>query len=153
MKKNNKTQTKRLSIVEIMIIIVVFVAILALLFPVITNHIKKSLLQKDIETAKTLATTMAQVLSDEKISDNAVEHATPQLISNMDGSDFRKAVYTTLETEEISGKTKKDVDGELLAVPEFYYTLNVSKNQIEIYYGGITEEYKIYPKAGSKLVK
>ncbi len=151
--KKTATKTKGLSPVEIVIIIVVIVAILALLFPVVTNHLKKSMLQKDMDTARILATTMAQVLSNEKISDNAVEHATPQLVSNMDGSDFRKAVYAALETEEIIGKTKKDVDGEPLAVPEFYYTLSVSKNQIEIYYGGITEEYKIYPKAGSKLVK
>ena len=96
---------------------------------------------------------MENVLTEENISDNAVEHATPQLVSNMDGSDFRKAVYAALETEEIKGKTKKNVDGEMLGVPEFYYTLSVSKKQIEIYYGGITEEYKIYPKAGSKLVK
>ena len=96
---------------------------------------------------------MENVLTEEKISDNAVEHATPQLVSNMDGSDFRKAVYAALETGEIKGKTKKNVDGEMLGVPEFYYTLSVSKKQIEIYYGGITEEYKIYPKAGSKLVK
>ena len=146
-------KTKGLSPVEIVIIIIVIIAMCALLSPVIIKHFKKSMLQKDMDTAKVLATTMAQVLSDEKISDNAVEHATPQLVSNMDGSDFRKAVYQALETEEIIGKTKKDADGEPLAVPEFYYTLSVSKNQIEIYYGGITEEYKIYPKAGSKLVK
>lgn len=149
----NKSQEKKLSIVEIIIIIVILAAIITLLFPLITNHIRKSKLQADMEMAQKLATTMAEVLADSKISDNAVEHATPQLVSNIDGSDFRKAVYTALETEEIVGKTKKNVDGEMLTVPEFYYTLSISKNQIEIYYGGITEEYKIYPKAGSKLVK
>lgn len=151
--KNATAKTKGLTLVEIILIIIVILVIAVLLFPIITNHIKKSMLQKDMDTARILATTMAQVLSDEKISENAVEHATPQLVSNMDGSDFRKAVYKALETEEITGKTKKDIDGEPLAVPEFYYTLSVSKNQIEIYYGGITEEYKIYPKAGNKLVK
>lgn len=149
--KNNKV--KGLSIVEVVILVIVLVAIIVLLFPIINRHVKKSQLHADMETAKELALVMENVLTEEKISDNAVEHATPQLVSNMDGSDFRKAVYAALETEEIKGKTKKNVDGEMLGVPEFYYTLSVSKKQIEIYYGGITEEYKIYPKAGSKLVK
>lgn len=149
--KNNKT--KGLSVVEIVIVIVVLVAIIVLLFPVVSGYVKKSQIHADMETAKELAKVMSDVLSDQKISDNAVEHATPQLVSNMDGSDFKKAVYAALETEEIKGRTKKNVDGDLLSVPEFYYTLSVSKKQIEIYYGGITEEYKIYPKAGSKLVQ
>lgn len=151
MKNNNKT--KGLSVVEIAIIVVVLTAIIVLLFPVVCGYVKKSQMYADMETAKELATVMSDVLSDQKISDNAVEHATPQLVSNMDGSDFKKAVYASLETEEIKGRTKKNVDGEMLSVPEFYYTLSVSKKQIEIYYGGITEEYKIYPRVGSKLVK
>ena len=144
---------KGLSVIEIIVIVVVLVALVVLLIPNISGYIKKSQLQADMETAARIATAMETVLTNSKISDNAVEHATPQLVSNMDGSDFKKAVYAELETEEINGKTTKNVDGEMLAVPEFYYTLSVSKNQIEIYYGGITEEYKIYPKAGNKLVK
>ena len=150
--KSARTE-KGLSIIEIIVIIVVLVAVMVLISPIVLRYIKKNQLQSDMETANELATVMATVLEDQKISDNAVEHATPQLVSNMDGSDFRKAVYNTLGVEEIKGKTKKNVDGEMLAVQEFYYTLNISKNQIEIYYGGITEEYKIYPKAGNKLVK
>ena len=146
-------KNKGLRVIDVVIIIVVIAVITVLIFPIITGHIRKSWMQTDMETAKKVATVMQDVLSDKKISDNAVEHATPQLVSNMDGSDFKKAVYAALEMELIEGKTKKDVDGEPLTVPEFYYTLSVSKNQIEIYYGGITEEYKIYPKAGSKLVK
>ncbi|MBQ4058712.1 MAG: hypothetical protein IJD40_07255 [Lachnospiraceae bacterium] len=149
--KNDKT--KGLSIVEIVILIVVLIAIIVFMFPVITGYVKKSRLQADMETAKELATVMTDVLMQEKISDNAVEHATPRLVSNMDGNDFKKAVYAALDKEEIKGKTKKNIDGEMLGVPEFYYTLSVSKKQIEIYYGGITEEYRIYPKVGSKLVK
>lgn len=146
-------KNKGLRVIDVVIIIVVIAVITVLIFPIVTGHIRKSWMQTDMETAKKVATVMQDVLSDKKISDNAVEHATPQLVSNMDGSDFKKAVYAALEMELIEGKTKKDVDGEPLTVPEFYYTLSVSKNQIEIYYGGITEEYKIYPKAGSKLVK
>lgn len=149
--KNDRT--KGLSVVEIVIVAMVAVAMMVLVIPVVAGHIKKCQLQADMEMAREIATTMTEVLSDNKISDNAVEHATPQLVSNMDGSDFKRAVYAALEKEEIKGRTKKNVDGEMLGVPEFYYTLSVSKKQIEIYYGGITEEYKIYPKAGSKLVK
>ena len=152
MKKKEGTE-KKLSILEIILVVIVLFAIAILLFPKISGFVKKSQLQADMETAAAIVTAMDTVLANQKISDNAVEHATPQLVSNMDGSDFRKAVYAELGLEEIKGRTKKDVDEEMLAVPEFYYTLNVSKNQIEIYYGGITEEYKIYPKAGKKLVK
>jgi len=146
-------KNKGLRVIDIIIIIVVLAAITVLIFPIISKHIQKSRMQADMEMAQKIATVMKDVLSKEKINENAVEHATPQLVSNMDGSDFKKAVYAALEMEVIEGKTKKDVDGEPLTVPQFYYTLSVSKNQIELYYGGITEEYKIYPKAGSKLVK
>lgn len=146
-------KSKGLKFIEILIIIAVLAIIAVLVFPIMSEHIQKSRIQADMETAQQIATVMKEVLSDKKISENAVEHATPQLVENMDGSDFKKAVFAALEIELIEGKTKKDVDGEMLSVPEFYYTLSVSKNQIEIYYGGITEEYKIYPKAGSKLVK
>lgn len=146
-------KNKGLRVIDIIIIIVVLAAITVLIFPIISKHIQKSYMQADMEMAQKIATVMKDVLSKEKINENAVEHATPQLVSNMDGSDFKKAVYAALEMEVIEGKTKKDVDGEPLTVPQFYYTLSVSKNQIELYYGGITEEYKIYPKAGSKLVK
>lgn len=152
MKKKAGTE-KRINLIEMIAMILVGIVMLALLFPVITGYVKNSQLQADMETAREIATAMSNVLSNDKISDNAVEHATPQLVSNMDGSDFKSAVYAELEREEIKGKTKKNADGEVLDVPEFYYTMSVSKNQIEIYYGGITEEYKIYPKAGSKLVK
>ncbi len=146
-------KNKGLRVIDIIIIIVVLTAITVLIFPIISKHIQKSRMQADMEMAQKIAAVMKDVLSKEKINENAVEHATPQLVSNMDGSDFKKAVYAALEMEVIEGKTKKDVDGEPLTVPQFYYTLSVSKNQIELYYGGITEEYKIYPKAGSKLVK
>lgn len=152
MKKKAGTE-KRINLIEMIAMILMGIVMLALLFPVITGYVKNSQLQADMETAREIATAMSNVLSNDKISDNAVEHATPQLVSNMDGSDFKSAVYAELEREEIKGKTKKNADGEVLDVPEFYYTMSVSKNQIEIYYGGITEEYKIYPKAGSKLVK
>lgn len=144
---------KGLKVVEGVIVLVVLVAIGVLLFPTALSYYYKSQMQSDMELAKKIATTMSSVLAEKKISENAVEHATPQLVSNMDGSDFKKAVYAALELEEIKGKTQKNVDGEPLSVPEFYYTLNVSRNQIEIYYGGITEEYKIYPRVGNKLVK
>jgi len=146
-------KNKGLTIIEIIIIIAVLVAVVALLFPVVAGFVRKCQLQADMETAKEIATVMAEVLSNEKISDNAVEHATPQLVSKMDGSDFKKAVYAALEVEEIKGYTKKNVDDEMIGVPEFYYTLSVSRRQIDIYYGGITEEYKIYPRVGKKLIK
>ncbi|MBQ9983348.1 MAG: hypothetical protein IJP29_02030 [Lachnospiraceae bacterium] len=146
-------KNKGLTVIEVMVVVVVILAIGALLFPVIVGYVNNCKMQADMETASKIATAMTNVLSEKKISENAVSHATPQLVSNMDGSDFRKAVYEELGIEEIKGYTKKNVDGELLGVPEFYYTLNTTKVQIEIYYGGITEEYKIYPKVGNKLVK
>lgn len=144
---------KGLSIIEIFVVILVMIAIGVLLFPVILGYVNNCKMQADMETASEISTAMTTVLEEKKISENAVQHATPQLVSNMDGSDFKKAVYAQLGVEEIKGYTKKNVDGEPLGVPEFYYTLDASKNQIEIYYGGITEEYKIYPKVGKKLVK
>lgn len=146
-------RNRGLTVIEIVVVFVVIGVLVVFAFPSVMTYVNKYKLQADMETAKEVADVMLEVLKDDKLNDNAVEHATPQLVSNMDGSDFRKAVYEKLETGEIKGRTKKNVDGELMNVPEFYYTLNVERNQIEMYYGGITEEYKIYPKAGSKLVR
>ncbi|MBO5088494.1 MAG: hypothetical protein J6C01_07450, partial [Lachnospiraceae bacterium] len=107
-------KNKGLRVIDIIIIIVVLAAITVLIFPIISKHIQKSYMQADMEMAQKIATVMKDVLSKEKINENAVEHATPQLGSNMDGSDFKKAVYAALEMEVIEGKTKKDVDGEPL---------------------------------------
>lgn len=146
-------KNKGFTVIEMLVVLVVIVVIGALLFPVISGYVNDCKMQADMETANQIATAMTNVLQEKKVSENAVAHATPQLVSNMDGSDFKKAVYQELGTEEIKGYTKKNADGEVLGVSEFYYTLNTTKNQIEIYYGGITEEYKIYPKVGSKLIK
>ncbi len=144
---------KKITLIETVIVIVVLFLLGMLLLPLALDFVRKNQMQTDMNTAKQLSDAMLKVLSENKTSENAVEHATPHLVSKMDGSDFRKEVYKLLEVEEIKGKTKKNIDGEFLAVPEFYYTLNLSHKQIEIYYGGITEEYKIYPVVGSKLLQ
>lgn len=148
MKKN-----KGFSIIELIIVIAIMAVIAAALAPALVKYVNKARLSTDIDTGKEIAKAIMVAVVDENVKDNAVEHATPQEVENMDGSDFKNAVYEILSTSKVEGKSKKDIDGVVISNPVFYYTLDASKNKVEVYYGGITEDYQVYPVTGKKLIK
>lgn len=141
------------SLIELIIVVAIMTILAGFLAPMLVRYINKSRLSTDINTGRELAMAITSVVADDAVKDNAVEHATPQPVEDMDGNDFKKAVYEMLSVDEIKGKSKKDADGNPFSNPVFYYTLDSDKNKVEVFYGGITEDYQVYPVTGSKIIK
>lgn len=145
-------KNKGFSMVELIIVIAIMAVLAGFLAPMLVKYINKSRLSVDIDTGNAIAKAIMIAIADQDARDNAVVHGDPWEVDKMDGSDFKKAVYENLSTDKVKGKSKKDVDGNALT-PVFYYKLDVTKNKVEIYYGGKADDYQIYPQTGSKLVK
>ena len=145
-------KNKGFSMVELIIVIAILVVVTGLLAPVLSKYINKARLSVDIDNGAELAKTIISSLTDDDVKDNAVEHATPHKVNDMDGSAFKSAVFGNMGITTLTGKAKKDVDGNALDM-QFYYTLDSTKNKVEIFYGGTTEDYEIYPHTGQKLLK
>ena len=141
------------SLIELIVVVAIMAVLAGFLAPALIRYINKSRLSTDIDTGREIAMAIVSVVADDAIKDNAVEHATPQPVEDMDGSDFKKAVYEILSVDEVKGKSKKDADGNPFSNPAFYYTLDSDKNKVEVFYGGITEDYEVYPVTGSEIVK
>ena len=146
-------RNRGISLIELIIVIAIMTILAGFLAPMLVRYINKSRLSTDINTGRELAMAITSVVADDTVKDNAVEHATPQPVEDMDGNDFKKAVYEMLSVDEIKGKSKKDADGNPFSNPVFYYTLDSDKNKVEVFYGGITEDYQVYPVTGSKIIK
>ncbi|MCM1159086.1 MAG: type II secretion system GspH family protein [Bacteroidales bacterium] len=145
-------KNKGFSMVELIIVIAIMAILAGFLAPSLIKYINKSRISTDMQAGRELATAISSVVADDGVRDNAVEHATPHEVSNMDGADFKDEVFKFLRITELNGKSKKDINGDPYVNPEFYYTLDAEKNKVEVYYGGTTADYQIYPKAGSKLI-
>ena len=69
----------------------------------------------------------------------------------MDDPDFANEVYKALGKSTFVGRSKKDANGDPLTDQNFYYTLDYSKNKVQVYYGGTDADHMVYPTLGSKL--
>lgn len=148
-------KNKGFSMVELIIVIAIIALLSGALAPALVKYINKARLSTDIDTGKEIAKALMTNITNEAVRDNAVAHTTPQPVSDMDGNDFKNAVYEMLGVSDIKGKSTRDADGNDFDSDKrcFYYTLDADKNKVEVYYGGITADYQIYPTTGSKLVK
>lgn len=144
---------KGFSMIELVIVIAIMAVLAGFLAPSLIRYVNKSRLSTDISNGREIASAILSAITDETIKDNVVEHATPHPVSDMDGADFKKAVCDILPVEDLKGKSQKDADGNEFERKIFYYTLDIDKNKVEIYYGGVTADYQIYPVTGSKLIK
>lgn len=150
MKKN-----RGFSLVELLVVVAIIAIISGVLAPMLIRYVNKARLSSDIDTGKEIAKAILVAVTEEDVKDNAVEHADPHPVADMDGDDFKDKVYDILSVNAVKGKAKKDIDGNIMqnGTPQFYYTLDTSKNKIEIYYGGTDADYQVYPVAGKKLVE
>lgn len=154
MKRNTK-YNQGFSMVELIVVIAIMAVLAGALAPMLIRYVNKARLSSDIDSGKELAKAMITVMTEDKTFDDAVEHEDPYPVDMMDGTEFRKQVFALLGRDSIKGKSKKDVDGNKLenGSPQFYYTLDEQKCIVEMYYGGKTSDYQIYPIVGNKLMK
>lgn len=153
MKRSNSFNNKGFSMVELIIVIAIMAILAAALAPVLIKYINKSRISSDIDTGKAVASAIMAVIADGgDFNDQASIHAAPFPVNSMDGADFKEEVFSVLgeHSGTLQGKAKKDMFGDPLDM-EFYYTLDTTKNMVEVYYGGTDASNQIYPKLGSKL--
>lgn len=144
-------KNKGFSMVELIIVIAIMAILAAVLAPQLIKYINKSRISTDIDTGKSIATTIMAVVADSgDFNDEAVTHLDPWPVDSMDKQAFKDNVFTALGTSTIKGKAKKDAFGDPLDMT-FYYTLDTNKNMVEVYYGGTDSHYQIYPSLGDKL--
>lgn len=148
-------ENKGFSMVELIIVIAIMVILTGALAPMLVHYIAKARLSTDVDTGKEIAKAIMTCVTDDSVKDNAVQHASAHPVNDMDGNDFKDAVFGMLGVTQLDGKSKKDADGNDFdsGKDQFYYTLDADKNKVEIFYGGTTADYQIYPTTGSKLVK
>lgn len=149
-------KNKGFSLVELLVVLAIMAILAGILAPMLIRYINKARLSRDIDTGKGIAQAIMIAVVDEKVKDNAVEHSDqPHAVANMDGGDFKKAVFDILSVTDVKGKSKRDVDGNVMesGSPQFYYKLDVSKNMVEVYYGGTSDDYQVYPIVGKKLLQ
>lgn len=143
------------SLIELLVVVAIIAILTGVLAPMLIRYVNRARLSSDIDTGKEIAKAILVAVSEDNIKDNAVEHSDPHPVADMDGGDFKKEVYNILSVDVVKGKSKKDVDGNVMqnGAAQFYYTLDVSKNKVEIYYGGTDADYQVYPVTGKKLLK
>lgn len=149
-------KNKGFSLVELIIVVAIMAILTGVMAPMLVQYVTKARLSTDIDTGKEIAKAVMACVTDESVKDNAVEHSgTPHPVNDMDGTDFKQAVFDMLGEDKIEGRSRKDIDGNLLDSDkqQFYYTLDANKNKVEVYYGGVSADYQIYPQVGSKLTK
>lgn len=150
-------KNKGFSMVELIIVIAIMAILAGALAPMLVKYINKSKLSSDITNGREIAAGIMAAVTDDDARDDASDHALCHPLNSMDASNFKAAVfdYVGLDpTQNYYGKSKRDADNSTFVNKEFYYTLDQTKNRVQVYYGVPDDpDYQIYPVTGKKLLK
>lgn len=142
------------SMVELIIVIAIMAILAAAIAPVLIKYINKARISSDIDAGKAIATAIMTVIADGgDFDDHAVSYAQPHAVNDMQDNTFKTEVFKVagIQTATITGKSKKDALGTAITDQNFYYTLDVNKNFVAVYYGGTDSDHQIYPAMGKCL--
>ncbi|MBE5923359.1 MAG: prepilin-type N-terminal cleavage/methylation domain-containing protein [Lachnospiraceae bacterium] len=147
-----RMKNKGFSLVEIIIVIAIMAILSAALAPALIKYINRSRLSADVDTGSEIAGAIMRAVTNDDAFQAAVEHpTTPYPLNSMDGARFKEEVFKPFACDSIYGKAKKDAHGDAIPSNEYYYTLDASKNRVEVFYGDKTSDYMVYPTLGKKL--
>ena len=144
-------KNKGFSLVELIIVIAIMAILAGALAPALIKYINKARLSTDIDTGSEIARTIVAAVTNEAAYEAAKDHNTPYNVNDMDDPDFANEVYKALGKSTFVGRSKKDANGDPLTDQNYYYTLDYSKNKVQVYYGGTDADHMVYPTLGSKL--
>lgn len=146
-------RNKGFSLVEMIIVVAIMAILAASLAPSLIKFINKSRLAKDLDSGRKLAHAIMATLTDESAYDDAVAHSTPYAVDNMDNTAFKVAVFDIMDMNKLGTYAKRDINGDPFPTDKFYYTLDPTKNQVEIYFGDVSSDYMVYPNVGAKMAR
>lgn len=146
-------RNKGYSLMELIVVVAILGILTVTLAPKLIKYVNQSRLSRDMDTGRKLAHAITSVVTDETMYSHAQPQATPIPVSSMEDTTFKDAVYNIIAVDQVIGTAKRDVDGNKIVHQVFYYKLDTERNKVEIFYGGTSDDYMVYPVVGGKLLK
>mgnify|MGYP002627218454 CR=1 FL=1 len=145
-------KNKGFSLVELIIVIAIMVILAGTLAPMLIKYIGKSRLSKDVDTGASIGRAIMAAVTNDNVFEDAVEQSTPKDVNDMQGPEFKEEVFKAMGVDYLEGESKVDINNDPVD-KKFYYTLDAARNRVEVYYGGTSQDYLVFPNTGSKMNK
>lgn len=151
-----KTSNKGFSMVELIIVIAIMAILAAALAPSLIKYINKSRLSTDIQTGSTIASAINSALAVEKAYDDADSWDDSIVDVNSilsAGDNFASEVANVVGATSVSGKSKKDLDGNAISDQTFYVTIDPQNNKVTVWYGITDDDHQVSPNQGVSMAE
>ena len=150
-----KTTNKGFSMVELIIVIAIMAILAAALAPALIKYINKSRLSTDITTGTSIASAAQAAMAVEAANDDSTNFTTATEVNTLLGSaasnSFASEFAEVLAVTQVSGKSKKDLNGTVISTQSYYMMVDPNTDAISVWYGSTTADYLVSPSVGTAL--
>ncbi|MBQ8147721.1 MAG: prepilin-type N-terminal cleavage/methylation domain-containing protein [Lachnospiraceae bacterium] len=150
-----KTTNKGFSMVELIIVIAIMAILAAALAPALIKYINKSRLSTDITTGTSIASAAQAAMAVEAANDDSTNYTTATEVNTLLGSassnSFASEFAEVLAVTQVSGKSKKDLNGTVISTQSYYMMVDPNTDAISVWYGTTTADYLVSPSVGTAL--
>lgn len=150
-----KTTNKGFSMVELIIVIAIMAILAAALAPALIKYINKSRLSTDITTGTSIASAAQAAMAVEAANDDSTNFTTATEVNTLLGSaasnSFASEFAEVLAVTQVSGKSKKDLNGTVITNQSYYMMVDPNTDAISVWYGSTTADYLVSPSVGTAL--